>query len=106
MNAMPCYCGHDCARCKVYVATVTGDEDLRAEAAAYNADAFGITVEPEALRCMGGRSGEIFCLCRDCPWMRCCREKGIGACADCAEYPCPPLADYIERYVNKVNQIP
>ncbi|MBQ8288668.1 MAG: hypothetical protein IJX76_07870 [Clostridia bacterium] len=43
---------------------------------------------------------------RECPWVRCAKERGLtAACADCGEYPCKPLAEYLNKYVNKCNQI-
>lgn len=105
-KVMICYCGHDCARCKLYLATVTNDGHLRAEAAAYYRDTFGAMFDPAALRCMGGRSKEVFELCDSCPWMACCKDKHLSSCGECADYPCVPLASYIEKYVNKANQIP
>ena len=29
MKELLCYCGHDCARCLTYLATINDDEDLR-----------------------------------------------------------------------------
>jgi hypothetical protein len=100
-----CYCGHDCSRCLTYVATVNNDNALRAASAKFYNDEFNIDIPLEKLRCMGGRSDEIFEGCKDCPYMKCCGERGLYSCEECADYPCGELKWYQEKYVNKVNQI-
>lgn len=104
-NPNPCYCGHDCARCVTYLATVRDDDDLRRQAQRFYRDTFGLDIPLADLHCLGGRSRARFSLCRDCPWTACCRRRGLDRCADCPEYPCPPLADYIVKYVNRCNQL-
>lgn len=104
-GGMPCYCGHDCARCRTRHATLTGDDALRREIAAWYRAEFGQDRPPEAYTCYGGRTGRVMEACRQCPYRRCCREKGLAACADCADYPCGMLAWYLEKYVNQCNQV-
>jgi hypothetical protein len=104
-KAMPCFCGHDCSRCVTYLATVSDDDELRKMSQQFYKDEFGYDIPLSEIRCMGGRSDDVFKLCHGCPWMKCCRERGIMSCADCSEYPCKPLADYQAKYVNKCNQI-
>jgi hypothetical protein len=100
-----CYCGHDCSRCLTYLATVNNDNALRAASAKFYKDEFNIDIPLEKFRCMGGRSNEIFVGCKDCPYMKCCKERGYDSCTECAVYPCEELKWYQEKYVNKVNQI-
>lgn len=100
-----CFCGHDCARCVTRVATIRHDDALRAQAQAFYHDVFGLCVSLQALCCYGGRSQAVFCLARECPFAACCRKKGIHSCRDCADYPCAPLSDYQQKYVNRCNQI-
>lgn len=103
-NPRPCYCGHDCARCTVYRATILDSDALRERARAFYYEAFDLEVPLSGVRCLGGRSEAPFFLCGGCPWARCCRERGIEACADCADYPCPRLAAYADTYVNRCLQ--
>ena len=105
MQEMPCYCGHHCSKCITYLATVNGDEELRRKSAEFYMDEFNLSLPLDSIRCMGGRSDEIMDGCRDCPYMKCCSEKGLHACSECSEYPCETLAWYMEKYVNKVNQV-
>ncbi|MDD4495827.1 MAG: DUF3795 domain-containing protein, partial [Eubacteriales bacterium] len=100
-----CFCGHDCSRCITYLATVRNDENLRIQSQRFNKDEFNLDIPLNEVHCLGGRSDDIFKLCRDCPWMKCCRERNIDACLKCTEYPCKLLAEYQAKYVNKCNQL-
>ena len=104
-NNRLCFCGHDCARCKNYLATVCGDESLLRESQQFYKREFGLDIPLSELCCNGCRSELTMRLCRDCPWVRCAKGRGLNACADCGEYPCKPLAEYQAKYVNKCNQI-
>ncbi len=104
-QTMLCFCGHDCARCITYLATIQNDDTLRKRAQQLYREEFGLEVPLYEIHCKGGRSEEVFFLCRDCPWVQCAKEKGLSACADCLQYPCAPLAQYQQKYVNKCNQI-
>jgi len=102
---MLCYCGHDCARCVTYRATIENNDELRRQSQKFYCEEYGREIPLEQINCTGGRTDGIFHLCKECPWMKCCRERVIDACSECPEYPCPPLAEYIGKYVNKCNQI-
>lgn len=104
-NSMLCYCGHDCTRCVTYLATIKNDDTLRIQSRQFYMDLFGLEIPLSDIRCMGGRSDDIFYLCKSCPWMKCAKEKGLSLCSGCAEYPCAPLSEYQAKYVNKCNQI-
>ena len=101
----PCCCGHDCGRCVTYLATVGQDEALRQRAQTFYRDTFGLSIPLSELHCMGGRSDDVFYLCKGCPWMKCCSERNVSSCDECADYPCAPLADYMDKYVNRCNQV-
>ena len=100
-----CFCGHDCSRCITYLATIKDDDGLRKQSQKFYKNEFGYDIPLSDIRCMGGHSENIFYLCHGCPWMKCCREHNINSCSECGEYPCKPLAEYQEKYVNKCNQI-
>ena len=102
---MPCYCGHDCASCVTFAATQTDDDALRRRAQQFYRETFGIELPLSEIRCEGGRSENVFALCRTCPFMQCCRTRGVDACEDCPEFPCAEIAAYREKYVNRCNQL-
>lgn len=102
---LPCYCGHDCSRCVTYIATQTNDGDLRRQAQSFYKESFGLDISLEKFYCDGGRSKNVFELCKECPFKKCCIERGIDACGKCSEYPCKEISDYQEKYVNKCGQL-
>ena len=104
MSAGKCWCGHDCARCITYLATVTGDAALRARAREFYKNEFGFDIPEDGIHCMGGRTEDVFALCRDCPFRKCCREKDVAGCDMCDE-PCGMYEEYRDRYVNRCNQV-
>ncbi|MDD6800634.1 MAG: DUF3795 domain-containing protein [Firmicutes bacterium] len=105
MKKSICCCGHDCSRCRTYLATVNHDDNLRKQSQKFYKDEFGMDIPLEAVHCLGGRSEEVFFLCKECPWVKCCKERGIDVCSDCEHYPCGSLKQYQEKYVNKCNQV-
>ena len=100
-----CYCGHDCSRCLTYLATISNDDDLRKQSQEFYKTEFGIDIPLEEIHCLGGRSKDIFYLCKECPFIKCCKEHSIEMCCDCPKYPCQNIKEYQEKYVNKCNQI-
>ena len=42
MKESICYCGHDCARCLTYLATINNDEELRKQSQSFYKIEFGI----------------------------------------------------------------
>ena len=108
-NLLVCCCGHDCARCKVFRATVAQydweRETLLQDAVAFYQTTFGQQLSMVELHCLSGNSDEMMAGCLACPFMACCKEKGLRACRECHEYPCRMLAGYEAQYVNKVNQV-
>jgi hypothetical protein len=96
-----CYCGHDCSRCLVYLSTINDDAAMREESFQF----YNGKIPLEKIRCMGGRSDDIFEACLECPFMKCCEERGYYSCKECPEYPCETLAPFIEKNVNKVLQV-
>ena len=101
----PCCCGHDCARCLTYLATVRDDDSLRRQSQRFYRETLALDIPLADLYCLGGRSEVVMPLCRECPFTACCRTRGIDRCADCPDSPCPALADYAAKYVNHTNQI-
>ena len=100
-----CYCGHDCSRCVTYIATQTDDDSLREQSQSFYKEQFRIDIPLEKFNCCGGRTDNVFELCQDCPFRKCCIERNISSCNLCPEYPCAMLKDYQIKYVNKCNQI-
>jgi len=87
------YCGLDCEACPVFIATKNNDDELRQKTAkewsGLYADYLGKDVlAKEDINCSGCLSKvDVFIGCTNCPIRNCCREKDIGTCALCPEYP-------------------
>ena len=104
MKELLCYCGHDCASCLTYLATINNNEELRKQSQSFYKTEFGIDISLENIHCLGGRSEDVFCLCKECPFVKCCKEHEVETCSNCLEYPCININEYQEKYVNKCNQ--
>lgn len=100
-----CFCGHDCAKCVTYIATQTGDDALQKQSQRFYKELIGREFPLEKFNCQGGRSDNIFELCLECPFRKCCVKRNYGSCEECPGYPCHMLADYRARHVNRSNQI-
>lgn len=83
----------------IYRATVRDDEDLRIRAQEYYRETFGQEIPLEQFTCLGVHSDVVFPLCRECPWVQCCRRHGIVSCEACKDYPCAALREYRTKYV-------
>ena len=105
MNQLMCCCGHDCSRCLTYLATINNNENLRKQSQSFYKTEFAIDIPLKDIHCLGGRSEDVFCLCKECPFIKCCKEHEIEMCPECCDYPCEKIKDYQEKYVNKCNQI-
>ena len=100
-----CCCGQDCTQCIIYRATVREDEDLRARAKALYRDILGRDLPLEKFYCLGVFSDTVFPLCGECPWVACCKERGVAACEECPNFPCPEIREYREKYVNRPSEL-
>ena len=103
--SMPCYCGHDCSKCVTYIATQTNDDNLRRQSQSFYKERFGLDIPLEKFNCEGGRSKNVFELCKECPFVKCCKERSVDSCSKCPEYPCKEISDYQAKYVNKYNYL-
>ena len=70
-NNMPviAYCGIDCERCGNH---------------------------KKNMNCLGCRCDQD--MIADCETRQCCKDKGIGSCAECAEFPCSSLAAFYAEH--------
>ncbi|HEW92747.1 MAG TPA: DUF3795 domain-containing protein [Thermotogaceae bacterium] len=89
-------CGIDCSRCPVYVATVNSDEKLREETAKKWSKEINLEIEAKDLVCYGCKSGQTWKMCKDCPFVECCKEKGLNNCGEYESYPCPEISKFLK----------
>ncbi len=114
-DTLVAYCGLDCARCPVFIATVGDDAALRRETARewsirfgpYLAEHLGRSdLEPDEMRCRGCRSDDVFLGCGICPIRPCCRERQLATCAECVDYEaCPMLGGFLGEHPEARNAL-
>lgn len=89
------YCGIECEKCPILIATSKDDDDLRQKTArewsnlyAEILKSFGIhSLKPEDMNCCGCRSNHgLFIGCASCQIRKCSQDKGIITCASCDKY--------------------
>jgi len=89
-------CGIDCAECRIYLAYMKGDvveqrriaEDLFGE---------GTEIPPEKITC-GGCGGPLDVhWSPECKVMLCAHGRGLLACSQCREFPCPDLEAFYSK---------
>lgn len=97
------YCGIDCERCDVYLATKNGDEELRKKTAELWSKLNGTAILPEYLYCMGCRTAGVKTYyCSDmCKIRKCAAEKRHETCAECAAlHGCETVKPILEHDEN------
>jgi hypothetical protein len=100
-----CYCGHDCSKCVTYIATQQNDNNLRRQSQSFYKEKFNLDIPLENFNCNGGRSDKVFESCKECPFIKCCKQHDIDSCSKCPKYPCKEISDYQAKCVNNCNQI-
>ena len=86
MNQYIACCGLNCESCEARLATIRGDEKLRAEVTEKWSALNGVTITPEMIFCTGCRvEGVKTPYCDSvCEIRKCVNEKHYETCADCA----------------------
>lgn len=77
-------CGHRCDLCVHYKHLA---EDKRTEMIPHLTHVYGVT--DWSMRCGGCDQPDCYCAKDGCDQLHCAWEKGLPACTDCAQYPCP-----------------
>ncbi len=105
------YCGINCDKCPVFIATSKNDDDLRQRTAeewstvyADILESFGIHgLKPGDMNCRGCRSDRgLFIGCASCPIRKCSQDKGFVTCASCDEYgSCNMLNAFYSNVIHK-----
>ena len=98
MAEMMAYCGLRCDTCPILLATLEENESrqraMRESIADECSELYGINMKPgDITDCDGCRAGNdrIFSGCLKCEIRKCARERKVGSCANCDDYPCEIL---------------
>ena len=97
------YCGLDCERCPIHLATLEQDprkqRQLRVHIARICRQEYGLELHPEDITdCDGCRSGSgrLFSGCARCKIRACARSRDLTSCAICADYGCEELLNHFK----------
>ncbi|MBN2154809.1 MAG: DUF3795 domain-containing protein [Candidatus Lokiarchaeota archaeon] len=88
------YCGLDCAKCPIYVATRNNDEDLRKK----TAERWNLDINELYCNMCNTEEGKLPFFCQKCTIRLCARERNFITCAECSYYPCEKLVEPFEKY--------
>jgi hypothetical protein len=106
------YCGINCDKCPVFIATSEDDDSLRQKTAKEWSNLYGKILEsfgihslkPEDINCYGCRSEQgLFIGCASCSIRKCCQDKGFITCAGCDEYEsCDMLKSFYSFEIHQI----
>ena len=98
MDEMISVCGLACHECGARIATLTNDDDKRAETAAEWSKQFGADIDPKNINCLGclSTTEPIFSHCRECEIRLCGLSRGVANCAHCPDYVCDKIEAFFE----------
>ena len=87
MDEMIGYCGIDCSRCDVYIATINDDNELREKTAKKWSELNQVTITPDMLNCVGCRcDGVKTYFCSDmCEIRKCAGQHEYDSCGSCGD---------------------
>ena len=82
------YCGLDCETCEARIATVNGDDALKAKVAKRWSALNGVEIAPEMINCTGCRINGIKTPYCDslCPIRQCASGRTVETCGSCGEW--------------------
>lgn len=97
MNKLIAFCGYDCSKCPVYIAS---DKDNRyKEELVEKMSSKEYKYAAEDIYCSGctDLKGKCFKYCRECEIRLCGIKNRVENCALCGSYPCDKIEKLIER---------
>ncbi|HDR06415.1 MAG TPA: DUF3795 domain-containing protein [Candidatus Coatesbacteria bacterium] len=92
------YCGIDCDACPAFLATRADDEEALARIAAEWSEMYGAEIPSESIPCAGCFAREpepTGCHAGECAIRSCAMEKDIPTCAECPDFACEKLLDFL-----------
>jgi len=97
MSKMIAPCGIRCDECPAYIATQANDKEALTKMAADAAKQFGVEVSIEQVYCDGclAKSDRKCGYCSECEIRACVLERNIANCAECNEYACDKLNEFL-----------
>jgi len=95
---MIAYCGMDCGKCECYLASKENDETKRREVAEKWSVQYNTEIQAGQINCTGCKSSGLkFFFTEDlCPIRKCNIENETANCAECSNYRCDTLKEFIK----------
>ncbi len=96
MTEHTAYCGMDCSKCPIFIASKYSYDERAVIAAKYTTPEHPLTADD--LQCDGCcSSGNLYRFCSECAVRICGLSKKVTVCAQCSEYPCVELENMFEK---------
>lgn len=103
------YCGNNCKKCQIYIATINNDEKLKRKIVERAEYYTGMRCDTDKIRCYGCRNpkslrrkylGINYCAIRECG-----TKKDVLSCGHCAFFPCRTFLKFLSEYSLKPENI-
>lgn len=88
------YCGINCYKCPVYMATNSNSLEKKKEIAEAWGKMYKRAFLPEEMTCYGCKSKTHFLLCSKCDIVDCNKSRENEHCGECAIYPCERIQKF------------
>ena len=98
MSELIAYCGYDCRKCPIYIATIENDENMKEKLSRkYSRKGNILTVSD--ISCMGcfNDSNVLYRFCFECKIRKCGISHAFANCGECPQYPCELFKPVLER---------
>lgn len=92
---MIAYCGLDCSKCDVFIATKNNNIDKIKSILNQWQDEIGLVYKESDLKgCNGCKSDMVLSYCSNCDIEKCAVSKEVSTCADCINYKCDRIKKF------------
>ncbi len=82
------YCGVNCSKCPIFIATKENSDILKSELAIKWGEMYNKEFTLSDIHCEGCKSEHRFVMCSQCNIEVCNTTKDNDSCYDCSEYQC------------------
>ena len=92
------YCGLDCSKCNVFIATQKNDLEEKKKIAERWTKGLHVDFKPEDVTCDGCKSERLSGWCtKICKVRPCAENRKVETCAHCDDYACEKLKEFISK---------
>lgn len=96
MDKLISACGIDCATCECRIATLADNDEMRQSVSEQWSQMYESPIGIQHINCQGCmQPGVKFAHCSECDIRACVTAKGLNNCAECSEYQCEKLSEFL-----------